>query len=621
MSRSKCCTWLFLLVPFIVWGVGGCGEAVSQSEQTLPDKVRSYDELRQLASSAIDSLLENSASEQTVAELVALATRSGLTSSGDARKEVMLLAKDDNLGLYLFGKLLEEARAAGAEAERAFLEEIGCVAGDSRLAGAVLDATLSLDRGRGGAAFLQACNARILTEAASDRVKRIAFLRRAEYWQIEAGDSKRASVDYLMLRAFFGDYVQSAGIEPQIDGALGEAGFMYESFLTRSTSAIGKGARSELLKESYRFLDQGANAPDTAAIAAAYVQYAPDLKRLGAFLAEPTQISPMTRLALAVRLPFLCIRTTPLETLIESLQCLGDAQRAVGSSPPELGEALVWAAYASHEATEQCLKILGEGGAELATANGGPVTAKADLSQLDAYEQALFRVTAANCQIAAAAMQYQADIADTLLGAFNRKIAVLADRNKRREVVEAYEEMLALPAARLLTPELLLELGEYYAGPLNSPTKAIETYTQLAREYPEAPQTGRGTLKLALLQYEVGRFEEAYLASEQVVKRGISLEQNPDAPAAAFLMAACEAALGAEQDAVEHMREVVEDYAQHAIAPRALYWIANNRLAAQQYDAARAVLEEPVQRYPETEQHKQADSLLTRLAKVSGGAS
>lgn len=119
---------------------------------------------------------------------------------------------------------------------------------------------------------------------------------------------------------------------------------------------------------------------------------------------------------------------------------------------------------------------------------------------------------------------------------------------------------------------------------------------------------------MGITQYEMEDFEHAAKTLEDFCNLKTNTENLLTGQ---FVLALCEEALGLGTESEQRMWMIYKDHPESSVAPRAIFWLASNRLAHQEYGKARELFTDLCDRYPDGEYAAKSRSYLERLKSLN----
>jgi len=511
-----------------------------------------------------------------------------LETTDPSADPLLLLAKRDpngNVGLFA----LEKAMEAAGQNQEALLREMTASCPNSAVAALATDTMLGLCQKRSTEEFLNICDT--VLKSAGDREKSVALFRRAQhFWK--SGDARRAVADFLRLWAGDPEKVKQLGIKPTITNCLKANGYLLEAKLC-GAARDNDGRMADLIRTALC-------EEDSPPSAVAYIQDAPNLQGLKRRLLAPDD--PVDeRLLNTTRAIALAIWLQDEATLWESMDSLPPLLALAKEEPLPLSEdRWLYLSVCMNTAIEYTVQFYDENRA-------------LGRERRIAFPDKTLRERFVNVILAEVylwSINPQAEPARTT-NAYARaakSLALLQEINAYDAAIALIEKVTTILPNASQAPQFAENKADIFEKRLNNPGKAAAVYTELAAKYPDSRQGVLANLRIGMIYHRAGRFKHAYEALVAFLAR----EHPPsERLGAEYLLALCEAELGATEQAIARMQEVVQQAPDSQLGPQALLWLGK---ALQDYEkdteAAQDVFRELLQRYPDSNEAQQATSYL-----------
>jgi len=544
----------------------------------------------------LENLPDDPSAQQVVERLLETAERNGMGSPDEVRASLMYRFANTNIGVYLLDKNV--AQEADPDRVIDYCTEVEAKAPGTPLALAALNKRLQALLDGDPTAFLNACGAIVNARPAVPEA-RVAIFSRAQY-AYETARYKEAARDFVRFWATWPQTVHAMALEDTVLSTLRLAGFRFEAGLLELEEADA--AAKHLWTEWEAFPQDVHLEEDLAALspASAYFRYTPDIPRIVLSLQslpEPQKPDPLY----CVRLALLHTERLDAQELVKMVAAfvcaVGDTLQ---SSPP--ASSLEYLCMSSIVMIHELQKVRNFGANKIS-----PRQVNELLLQINDHKLELARLLAAD---------KGADGAPIFFDEVKRYVEVASDAGDYKKAGGGYRQFLAQFPNSESAPDALLALAEFTAKKLEAPAAAVDVYAELLQKYPNTPQAPVASVKSAILCYETKRTSDAYETVQ------LLLAEHPDcaqAMNARFLAALCEAELGLDDLAEEHMTEIART--PDPIAARALFWLGGRRIGEQAYDRAEEIFDDLMKRFPRTTYAKQAAAYMDRLAKITENAS
>ncbi len=528
-------------------------------------------------------------------------------------EDLLLLVANDDAGICLFDLLYTKYAEESPNRAAGLVVMLQARALDSKAALAALDRSLTALAREDASAFTSRCE-EIIASQTKGKSRRLALLRRAEHCESN-GDPKAAALDILSMCADYPEFLRVPGVCILSLRILANAGFSLEKEMV-DVYKDSPDLLAVVANDMREYLARGCATADTFpkeganAYASVYFALAPSLDAISSKITLETLSASNETISFLVRLLALCDSQTPRERTLDLLRALGTQANSLASLPKETaGMPTSREIRYADVALKRVARILG--------AAGTNPNAQAELLGLPpaetlARDELALALTAPTYFLAQSAVRSDSAITEHFAELSETYAMALKSKAESKKAIQVYDQFIEMCPSSFARPRMLLAAAEYEASVLQTPTKAEERYQRLLDEYSDTPEAQKGRFALALLLYKNESYEKAYVTLQPFLT-GQS-ESATFKVRAKFLCALCESALGDTEQAEADMRDIANQI--DDVAPRALYWLANNRLAQQQYPAARNLLQELTERFPESAYVSEAQSMIKRLEKI-----
>jgi TolA-binding protein len=534
-----------------------------------------------------------------IQELLEAAQREDLATDADALIQRM---PDQNLALYLFDVKYEDILSESVKDALALVSQTQAKFPDTPLSLLAFDKELLFTRANDIPAFLAKCQ-EILSFPSDDSRKRIVLLRRAEFL-CSTGHEKECALDYLRFWTDYPDKVVQLGLPLTIQARLMDAGLFWEA------TALELATSPERLAQQFfrEFSElESPSASGSNPLMSAYWNFTPNLSQLNAVTAD-LQGTSLDEIEFLGRTACVAMHLDDVSTAQQLMLRNGRALLAYFDEAHGAFEDIERLRDVHRVVFHDTMRVF------------------SNYKMIETYEPNIeyqFN-TREESQIGLALgrMEYDLAVASIPLGEvatdvevdavekFAKTADIFRDRNA---VINAYQEIVERYYDSDLAPEYLLKIGDVYKDTWNAPEKAVVTYDQIRESYSQSPHAVTALAKKALCLYELEKYEDAYLAGQEYVA------EYPDGEglvAMKMVSALAESGMGLSEEAEVHMKELAEQHRQSPLAPRALFWVASNKLAVQDYEGARTEFEELLERYPTSPYSDRAKNYLERLEAI-----
>jgi len=512
--------------------------------------------------------------------------------------EDALIAKfaDDDPGLFLASLRLEllakEDPAKAADAAR----ELRSRHPENAVGALAFDWELRLLKAESAERFLAACDDALGGANSAGRIGAVALQRRWEYYQ-ELDDVKKASLDALLFWARFPERTVRLNLMLRFTGVMEQAGFLLEAKLL--TASTKPGDVAEWLWEQ-SFIACAAS--DTESADVQYYKTAPAYTEILATAKDSGLAEPQRALACA-RCACLAASSRDEKTACAAIDTYA---RVVGHMAPSL----------TSTADAEVLLLTGGILAEplqTAARQAEPLAKDVKFKTRTGARGALDDLGQAQRALLAYCIETEAP-PEAAAHWVTEAVAFFDKSLDNASPSKLFEQYLAKYTQGPAVAEILFKYGDFQKEKLKSPQKAIEQYRKAWEIAPKTDPGAAALLAAAQTLYEQKSNEEAYLAFQEVM--AASAPNTPRRQTAQFGAACTEAALGMEDDAMQHMLALATDAPQAELAPAALYWVAKKHVERHQYEDGQRILQDMQQRYPNAPETVHAKNLITKLDEL-----
>ena len=584
--------------------LAGCSAQKSGGTEQTSVGLESYSDVKAAYHDVINAFPLKVESDDVLARLVSAAVREGKVADSEA---LMRHSPDDNVGLFIFEKQYGSAREESPERALEFARKIESDFRGKPLSVLAFDKILDHLRTSEPDEFLRSCQEDIgPVESQGGPREAVALRRRAEYYY-DTGEVKRSALDYLHFWGKYPEKVEKLGMKLVAMSRLQDAGLFWEASSLEISESPGEVAR--------RFYDEFQGVEGTCGDS---IVGSPD----EIYWCETPKLEPLLARASESREVSL-----PEVELLARVGCLAmytDRQRESAAIHMECGKRLLQIHDADGDVVlhdlRECYEVVYKNTLRIFS----------NYKNVEMHLETEYHFNSKNeteLILALAKMGYKMALDGLPAGpntagaereAVDRFVGAAKLLNDRNAVVEVYDDVVARHEGTEMAASYLLEIGDTYLNDWKTPEQAIEAYRKLQSLYPESPHAETALSKIALAYHGIEKYDDAYLACQEfeaIYPDGKSIA------AVKMVSAMCESALGQNAEAEVHMQEIAEEYRHSNLAPRALFWIASNRLARQDYAAAKEAFEALIERYPESDfasQSREYVTLLDSVAEQSG---